>query len=114
MKTGVSELLDHFNNKLTRSQLLRFLKMARPEINIHYLALSDLLKKQHWSLAQTQAHTLKTTISLFSHTDFVSSLDSIEEKNILLIDTPAFQMHLDQQYQSLIDSIDDILRNGLE
>jgi outer membrane receptor for monomeric catechols len=114
MKTDASELIDHFNNKLTRKQLLRFIKMARPEINSHYLVLSDLLKKQQWSLAKTQAHKLKTTISLFSQTDLVVSLDSIEAKNINVINTPAFQTNLGQQYQSLLDSIDDLLKHGLE
>lgn len=114
MKTDASELIDHFNNKLTRKQLLRFIKMARPEIKNHSVTLSDLLKKQQWSSAKTQAHTLKTTISLFSQTDLVISLDSIEAKKINVINTPEFQTNLGQQYQSLLDSIDKVLKHGLE
>jgi len=111
MKADISELIDNLNDKLTRKQLMRFIKMARPEIKSHYLSLMDTLKKQQWSQAESQAHQFKTAISLFSYTDFVLSLDQINEKNIALMETQAFQTKLEQHYQSLMMSIDEVLNH---
>ena len=91
--------------KLNQKQLTRFLKKSQLELESHYTQLATLLQEKHWQDAKKQAHTIKTTISLFAYADLVTSLDEIEAGHIALIETPAFQATLKQQYQLCLDSL---------
>ena len=107
MSFNALDIINSLNIVLTKKQLIRFLKKTKPEFKKYYSELVSSLDNKNWSEAVKQAHKLKTTISLFAYSEFVSSLDAVEAGDIVLIDTPDFKECLDQQYRLCLMSIEE-------
>ena len=98
--------LTKLESLLTPQQINNFVKKAVPELKSQYLSLQQNLEKRQWKRAARQAHTLKSTIGLFSSPELVASLDLIESENVDLIQLPSFQKSMQQQQQQLLISLE--------
>ena len=92
---------------LTPPQLSKFVQKALPELKLGQASLQQSLKGKQWDAAATQAHKLKSAISLFSAHGLVKSLDAVESGDES-IQLSAFRQSLKAQCQQLIDNLENI------
>lgn len=97
---------------LTPEQVVKFIRKAVPDLKLSKSTILLALEKQQWKVAAKQAHSLKSTISLFSSDNLVISLDLIESSNFQIIKSPEFKKSLITQYQDLIDNLENYLADN--